>query len=76
MWIMTVTKKCANTLKEIGHKIMFRIKLQEMDSMWELMGGSCWGLFPPSFYYTHTEEEIERITKETIERLREMIDEM
>lgn len=46
---------------------MFKIKLREMDDIWELMGGSCWGLFPPSFYYTHTEEEIERITKETIE---------
>lgn len=41
---------------------MFKIKLWEMDRLWELMGGSCWGLFPPSFYYTHTEEEIERIT--------------
>lgn len=75
MWIMTATRKCTNTLKEIVHKIMFRIKLQEMDSMWSLMGGSCWELFPPSFYYTHTEEEIERITKETIESCQKMIDE-
>lgn len=46
-----------------------------MDYQWELMGGRCWGLFPPSFYYTHTEEEIEKITNETIEELEKMINE-
>lgn len=34
-------------------KIIFRIKLWEMDEWWYYTGGSCWGLFPPSFYYTH-----------------------
>lgn len=67
MRIMAVARKCISTLKKIKRKVMFKIKLWEMDRLWELMGGSCWGLFPPSFYYTHTEEEIERITKETIE---------
>lgn len=75
MWIMAVVRKCISTLKKIKHRIIFKLKLWEMDSLWELMGGNCWGLFPPSFYYTHTEEEIERITKETIESCKKMLDE-
>lgn len=75
MRIMAGARKCINILKKMKHKVMFKIKLWEMDSLWEYMGGSYWGLFPPSFYYTHTEEEIERITKETIERYKKMIDE-
>lgn len=51
-------------IEKMIDKVTFKIKLREMDSLWELMGGSCWGLFPPSFYYTHTKEEIEQITKE------------
>ena len=57
-------------------KIIFRIKLWEMDEWWYYTGGSCWGLFPPSFYYTHTEEEIERITAETRERIQALIDQL
>lgn len=60
-------------LKDFIHKIWFRIKLKEMDDMWYLMGGSCFGLFPPSFYYTHTEEEIKQITEETLGNLYDMI---
>ncbi len=73
---MAVIKKGIRIFREMIRKTVFRMKLREMDRMWEFMGGSCWGLFPPSFYYTHTEEEIERIKKETIERLQQMIDEM
>lgn len=57
-------------------KIIFRIKLWEMDEWWYYTGGSCWGLFPPSFYYTHTEEEIERITEETRARIQALIDQL
>ena len=73
---MAVIKKGIRIFREMIRKTVFRMKLREMDRMWEFMGGSCWGLFPPSFYYTHTEEEIKRIKKETIERLQQMIDEM
>lgn len=76
MWIMAIAKKCADKLRKIGHNMIFRIKLWEMDRLWESMGGNCWGLFPPSFYYTHTEEEIERITKGTLERCQKMIDKL
>lgn len=64
------------TLKKMIREIRFQIKLKEMDDLWYFMGGSCFGLFPPSFYYTHTQEEIERITAETLEKLRTMIDEL
>ena len=73
---MAVIKKGIRIFREMIRKIVFRIKLRERDNMWYYTGASCWQLFPPSFYYTHTEEEIERIKKETIEGLQQMIDEM
>lgn len=57
-------------------KIIFRIKLWEMDDWWYYTGASSWELFPPSFYYTHTEEEIERITAETRARIQALIDQL
>lgn len=75
MRILTIAKKCIGILKKIYHKIIFRIKLKKLDDCWEYLGCSCWEMFPPSFYYTHTEEEIERITEETIESCRKMLDE-
>lgn len=38
------------------------------------MGGNSWGLFPPSFYYTHTQEEAERISAKAIEEIEELMD--
>ena len=73
---MLVIKKYIELLKNIIHKIMFRIKLEQMDDWWYYTGGICWGLFPPSFYYTHTEEEVERITKETKTRIQALIDQL
>lgn len=73
---MHVIKKYIELLKNIIHKIMFRIKLEQMDDWWYYTGGNCWGLFPPSFYYTHTEEEVERITKETKARIQALIDQL
>ena len=55
-------------------EIRFRRKLKKMDNMWYFMGGSCFGMFPPSFYYTHTKEELERITAEKVDELQKMID--
>ena len=74
MWIIATVKKCIGILKKIHHKIMFKIKLREMDNWWEYLGCNCWQLFPPSFYYTHTEKEIEQITEETIESYKKMLD--
>lgn len=68
--------KLAKALKGIIEKIRFRIKLKRMDDWWYYTGGNCYGLFPPSFYYTHTEEEVRRITDETVESLRALIKEL
>lgn len=47
-----------------------------MDKWWYYMGFYSWELFPPSFYYTHTEKEIERITKEILEETRKLLDQL
>ena len=73
---MIVITKCINLFKNLINKIWFRIKLKEMDDWRYYTGGNCWGLFPSSFYYTHTEEEIERITAETKARIQALIDQM
>lgn len=62
-------------IKSLCEKIWFRRKLKGMDELWRLFGGSCFGLFPPSFYYTHTQEEIERIGKEEIDKLKKLLEE-
>lgn len=74
--MMNIARKCIERIKKQIDKIKFRIKLKQMDDVWYYTGGSCWGLFPPSFYYTHTEEEIKRIKEDTIKRLYEMIEQM
>lgn len=63
-------------LKELWEKIKWRWKLREMDMQWYMMGGSCFGLHPPSFYYTHTPEEAKRIVDGELAELRKMIDEL
>lgn len=71
---MRIIKKCIDLLKNLIHKIRFRMKLKQMDDRWYFMGGNCFDLFPPSFYYTHTEEEIKRITEETMAELQALFD--
>ncbi|MBR1855010.1 MAG: hypothetical protein IJ794_18030 [Lachnospiraceae bacterium] len=64
-----------NHLLHMLKKIRFRIKLMRLDSKWHYYGGSSYELFPPSFYYTHSREEIQRITEEELAALRQMIKE-
>ena len=61
-------------ISKLYKKYKFKQRLRELDRWWYFMGGNCFGLFPPSFYYTHTEDEIELITEETIERLYTLIE--
>lgn len=61
-------------IKSAWEKFKFYLKLRRMDKFWYEHGGCCFGLFPPSFYYTHTEEEIERIRKEEIGKLEAIIE--
>lgn len=70
-----MTRKLIKKIIKLYKNFIFKQKLREMDKWWDFMGGNCFGLFPPSFYYTHTEEEIEQITAETTDRLYAKIEE-
>lgn len=74
--MITKFKMCMDGLTKLKNKILYYMKLKEMDYWWYYMGGACFGLFPPSFYYTHTEEEMECMIKEALTELRNMVDEL
>ncbi|MCM1540996.1 MAG: hypothetical protein NC121_07025 [Blautia sp.] len=61
-------------IRNIFEKVQFQRKLKGMDEIWSLYGGSCFGLFPPSVYHRHSEEEIEELRKEEIEKLKQILD--
>ena len=61
---------------QIIKKIIFEIQCKRADDWWYMTGGSCFGVFPPSFYMKHTPEEAERITKEYFADLHARIDNM
>lgn len=70
---MSGIKKCVVAVRGMMRKLLFGIKLFEMDWWWRFTGADSWGLFPPSFYRSHTKEDAERIREETVKSLREMI---
>jgi hypothetical protein len=74
--VIMIAGKYVRKWNELIHKILFRVKLVIMDDQWYYMGGNCFGLFPPSFYYTHTPEEIECITTEKMEKIQMAINEL
>lgn len=76
MKVIAIVKKWNRVLQRKVQKILFQIKLLKMDGWWHYTGAGSWELFPPSFYRTHTKEEIERITAETVERIQKLINEM
>ena len=69
-------KKNITLLKDLFWKIKFRHKLKKMDAWWYFTGGNCFELFPPSFYYTHSEEEIKRLRDETLEKAHSMLNQL
>ena len=62
-------------MKRLWNWIKWRAKLCRMDSMWRFMGGQCNRLFPPSFYYTHTDEEIKEAVDEAVRPLEQILEE-
>lgn len=68
-------KKIWNSLKKSVKNFLFRLKLKRMDAQWHFYGGSSYDVIPPSYYYTHTPEEIEQIRSREIEDLKKMLDE-
>lgn len=61
-------------MKRLSNWIKGRMKLWKMDSMWRFTGGPANSLFPPSFYYTHTEEEINKAVDEALRPLEEILE--
>lgn len=61
-------------MRKLIKKIIFQIKLWGMDHQWRFSGQSSYSMFPPSFYYTHTPEEIERLKREEIAKIRRILD--
>lgn len=70
-----MARKVFEKIVKLYKNFIFKQKLREMDKWWYFLGGGCFELFPPSFYYTHTEEEIEQISEETTARLYAIIEE-
>jgi hypothetical protein len=70
-----------NTMRTALYKIKEFIKrkkreeeLMSMDMAWYLTDQSSWSLFPPSFYATHTEEEINKAAEEQLALIEAIID--
>lgn len=63
-------------IEKFWEKFVFKMKLREMDRRWYYMGGSCYGLFPPSFYHTHSEDEIRKCTNEIIMELEKLLEDL
>ena len=59
-------------LKKLLYRTIFRFKLESIDCPYYMFCYG-WNPFPPSFYFLHTEEEIEQIHKELLDELDEMI---
>lgn len=66
-------KRIKGKISNIYKQIQTRRQLRRMDRIWNFYGGSCFGMQPPSFYRKHSEEEIERIQKEEIAKLKEIL---
>lgn len=62
-------------LKKVWEKIKFEFRMHQMDREWRMLGGGCFGDYPPSFYHRHTPEEAKRIIAEDIARIRQILSE-
>ncbi|CDB30648.1 MAG: hypothetical protein V8T29_02315 [Oscillospiraceae bacterium] len=60
-------------LKKWIEKRRWKLKLERMDFIWYFYGGSSWQLFPPSYYYTHSPEEVEAETARILNELEAMV---
>ena len=54
-------------------KMSLEQKCEYLDNIWELTGGYSWTLFLPSFYLTHTKEEVEKATNEEARKIQEVL---
>lgn len=70
------TKLLRNRIRTAYIWITHFFSLSIEDSIHRMTDMSSWELFPPSFYRTHTEEEIEEATERTVQRIRVLLKEM
>ena len=69
-------RKLIEAIKAYRKKKKYEQYLRDVDRQYYDTFQNCFSLFPPSFYLTHTQEEIDKITKETQEKLKKLIDEL
>ena len=75
-YVMRKLDRKQGILKKLFYQAVFRIILWDMDSWWRYLRLQEHEIFPPSFYFTHTQEEIKKITREEIKFIRDTIDQM
>lgn len=66
---MSWINKLKNSFKQIIQFYTFSIN----DELYSLTDMKCWRLFPPSFYKTHSAEEIREAEAKAIERINKLI---
>ena len=65
-----MTKKIVEKIAEFRRTLKFRQMIRTMDDIWCYYGGASFSPIRPSFYYTHSREEIARVTMEEITSIR------
>lgn len=68
-------KRVIEWICKIVKKVVFEIKMQEMDFFASFTGMDSWMLFPPSYYYRFSSEELEKMKIEMREKIQEIFDE-
>ena len=67
---------CMNKLKNWLQKIKLKRESKTMDELLYQYGiGSCFRLFPPSFYRKHSEEKAKQLREAELAKLHQMLEE-
>ena len=61
-------------IKKVIYAVLWKNELRRIDRNWHLYGNG-YRLFPPSIYYKYTRKEVEQIKKETVLRIRKILEE-
>jgi hypothetical protein len=73
-YVLKQLKNCIRAVGSIIKKIAFGLKMIIMDWNWYVNKKDSFNDIPPSYYCTHTEEEVAQLKAERIAKLREMLD--